>query len=220
MFSAKAAVLTAIVLIAYPGYGILFHELSSDAIFAAFFAGWIVLAMQVLRAPTVRDFAVLGAGVGILALVRPSNQAFLVLAVVPLLVSASWRTRLVSAAAFVVPAALLLGAWAVHNGLRYDTYTVARGGNQTLPFYRAFITDKIVRPSNGPASRDLAAAVQRDLLPKEPYRSYGITLDEFFTEGSSRMQEDLVALSDRVKGWNTDRRWLRDVGVEAVRARP
>jgi hypothetical protein len=220
MFNARAAVLTAVVLVAYPGYGILFHELSSDSIFAAAFAAWVLLAVRVIRAPDPVGFALLGAGVGILALVRPSNQLFILFAVVPLLLRAPWRTRLVSAAAFVVPVALLLGAWAVHNGLRYDTYTVARGGNQTVPFYRAFITDKIVRPSNGPASRQLARAVERDLLPKEPYRSYGITLDDFFTEASSRMQEDLVALSDRVRGWDTDRRWLRDVGVEAVRAHP
>jgi hypothetical protein len=220
VFGAGAALLTAVVLVAYPGYGILFHELSSDAIFAAAFAGWALLAVHVLGSPTVRGFALLGTGVGILALVRPSNQLLLVLAVVPLLLRASWRTRFISVAAFVVPAVLLLGAWAVHNGLRYDTYTVARGGNQTVPFYRAFVTDKIVRPSNGPASRELAAAVRRDLLPKEPYRSYGITLDDFFTEASPRMQEDLVALSDRVKGWDTNRRWLRDVGAEAVRSHP
>lgn len=220
IFSARAAVLSAVVLVAYPGYGILFHELSSDSIFAAAFAGWALLGVRVVRAPHPRGFALLGAGAGILALVRPSNQLFVLFAVVPVLLRAPWRTRLVSAAAFLVPAVLLIGAWAVHNGIRYDTYTVARGGNQTVPFYRAFVTDKIVQPSNGPASRELARAVERDLLPKEPYRSYGITLDDFFSEASPRMQEDLVALSDRVKGWNTDRRWLRDVGMEAVRAHP
>src|SRR5262249_12721413 len=90
--------------------------------------------------------------------------------------------------------------------------------NGTLPFYRAFVTDKIVEPSNGPKTRKLARAVQRDLLPHEPYRSYGITLDKFFHDASSRMQVDLIWLSDRQKGWYTNDRWLRDVGVEAVRA--
>ena len=129
-------------------------------------------------------------------------------------------TRVIATFAFVVPAVALMGAWTVHNGLRYDNYTLARGGNATVPFYRAFVTDKIVRPSNGPASRELARAVQRELLTKEPYRSYGIDLDRFFSEASSRMQEDLVALSDREKGWKSNDRWLRDVGVEAVRAHP
>src|SRR5262249_48875895 len=90
--------------------------------------------------------------------------------------------------------------------------------NGTLPFYRAFVTDKIVEPSNGPQTREPGRAVQRALLPPEPYRSYGITLDKFFHDASSRMQVDLIWLSDRQKGWYTNDRWLRDVGVEAVRA--
>ena len=220
-FGGRAALLTAIVLVAYPGYGILFHELSSDSVVAAAFAGWSLLTVRVLRAPSARGFALMGAGVGVLALIRPSNQVLLVLALLPLFaVRGSWRMRIVATTAFVVPAVALMGAWTLHNGLRYDNYTLARGGNATVPFYRAFVTDKIVHPSNGPASRELARAVQRELLTKEPYRSYGINLDRFFSEASSRMQEDLVALSDREKGWKSNHRWLRDVGVEAVRAHP
>lgn len=219
-FGGKAALLTAVVLLLYPGYGILFHELSSDAVFAAAFAGWALLLVRVLHAPTVKGFAFLGAGVGVLTLVRPGNQTLLLFALLPLALRLAWRTRIVSAAAFLVPAVLLIGGWAIHNGLRYDNYTVARGGNATVPFFRAFVTDKIVRPSNGPASRELAAAVQRDLLPKEPYRSYKISLDDFFREASPRMQVDLLTLSDRIKGWHSNYRWLRDVGVEAVRTHP
>lgn len=219
-FGGKAALLTAIVLLLYPGYGILFHELSSDAVFAAAFAGWALLLVRLVRAPSVKGFAFVGAGVGILTLVRPGNQTLLLFALLPLALRLSWRTRVVSAAAFVLPAVVLVGGWAVHNGLRYDNYTVARGGNATVPFFRAFVTDKIVRPSNGPASRELADAVRRDLLPKQPYRAYKITLDDFFREASPRMQVDLLTLSDRLKGWHSNYRWLRDVGVEAVRTHP
>ena len=219
-FSVRAALLTTLVLFVYPGYAILFHELSSDAIFAAAFAGWSLLVVRALSTPSPGRFAWVGAGVGVLSLIRPGNQVLLVLAVLPLVLRASWRTRLISTAAFVLPAIVLLGGWALHNGLRYDNYTVARGGNATVPFFRTFVTDKIVRPSNGPASRELARVVERDLLPKEPYRSYGITLDEFFSEASPRMEVDLLALSDRHKGWHSNYSWLRDVGVEAVRARP
>jgi hypothetical protein len=220
LFSVRAALLTTLVLLIYPGYGILFHELGSDAIFAAAFAGWSLLVARALVAPSAGRFAWAGVGVGVLSLIRPGNQVLLVLALLPLLLRASWRTRLVSTAAFVLPAVVLLGGWAIHNGLRYDNYTVARGGNATVPFFRTFVTDKIVRPSNGPASRELARVVERDLLPKEPYRSYGITLDDFFTKASPRMQVDLLALSDRYKGWHSNYKWLRDVGIEAVRAHP
>ncbi len=220
LFSVRAALLTTVVLLVYPGYAILFHELSSDAIFAAAFAGWSLLVVRALMAPSPGRFAWVGAGVGVLSLIRPGNQVLLVLAILPLVLRASWRARVVSTAAFLLPAIVLLGGWALHNGLRYDNYTVARGGNATVPFFRTFVTDKIVRPSNGPASRELARVVEHDLLPREPYRSYGITLDEFFSEASPRMEVDLLALSDRHKGWHSNYSWLRDVGVEAVRARP
>lgn len=216
-FSRRAALLLAVVLLAYPGYGILFHELSSDSVFAAAFALWSLLVVHVLRAPTPLRFGLVGAGLGVLVLIRPGNQVLLVLVLVPLVLDLSWRTRVLSATAFLLAALVLVGGWALHNGLRYGDYVVARGGNQTVPFYRAFVTDRIVRPDNGSASRELANAVRTRLLPKEPYRSYGITLRRFFEEASPRMQEDLVALSDRVKGWDTNQKWLRDVGVEAVR---
>jgi hypothetical protein len=220
MFGGRAALLTVVALLVFPSYGILFHELSSDAVFAAAFAGWALLLVRVLRSPSALGFASVGAGVGVLVLVRPGNQILLLLVVLPLLLHSAWRTKLVSAAAFLVPAVVLIAGWAVHNGLRYDNYTIARGGNATVPFFRTFVTDKLVRPSNGPASRELASAVQRDLLPQQPYRAYGITLDDFFTEASPRMQVDLLALSDRLKGWHSNYGWLRDVGVEAVRAHP
>jgi hypothetical protein len=144
----------------------------------------------------------------------------LVLVALPLLVSAPWRIRLTSAAAFLLAAVALLGAWTVHNGVRYGDYTVARGGNTRLPFERAFVTDRIVRPENGPASRKLALAVRRELLPQEPYRSYGVQLDDFFSDPSPRMIVDLGALANRKWGWGNDARILRDVGIEGVRTHP
>jgi hypothetical protein len=219
-FDDRAGWLVAVVLALYPGYTIVFHELSSDAVFAAAFAGWSLLVVRVLSAPTPRGFALLGAGVAVLALIRPGNQPLLALALIPLLLPAPTRTRVVRTAAFLVPALVLLGGWALHNGLRYDNYTVARGGNATVPFYRTFVTDRIVEPSNGPKTRELAAAVERDLLPKQPYRAYRVTLHEFFADASSRMEVDLLTLSDRIKGWHSNYSWLRDVGVEAVKAHP
>src|SRR5713101_381519 len=64
IFSRRAALLTAVVLLAWPSYGILFHELSSDAVFAAAFAGWSLLVVRVLLSPTPRRIALVGAGVG------------------------------------------------------------------------------------------------------------------------------------------------------------
>ena len=138
----------------------------------------------------------------------------------PLRCALPWRTRIASAAAFAVAAVSLLGLWTVHNGVRFGDYTVARGGNSRLPFERAFIFDRIVRPDNGPASRRLARAVETQLLPEEPYRSYGIHLDDFFSEPSPRMKDDLGALANQLDGWQSDERLLRKAGIEAVRTHP
>jgi hypothetical protein len=219
-FGGYAAVATVLVLLLYPGYGILFHELSSDPVFAAAFAGWVLLLTHVLLAPSTRGFAFVGAGLGAIVLIRPGNQALFLLALLPLALRVPRRTRAWYALAFVVPALALVGGWVIHNGLRYDNYTLARGANATVPFYRVFVTDKLVAPSNGPASRELTEAVKQDLLPKEPYRSYRITLHDFFSEASSRMEVDLLTLSDRRKGWYSNYRWLRDVGFEAVKTHP
>lgn len=219
-FGPLAALLVTVVLLAYPSYGILFHELASDSIFAAAFAGWSLLVVVTVLDPSPLRFGLVGVGIALLVLVRPGNQALLVLALVPFVLALPWRTRVASSLALIISASALLGLWAVHNGVLYGKYTVATGGNSRLPFERAFLTDRIVRPENGPASERLAVLVRRDLLSEEPYRSYGVGLDDFFADPSPRMIVDLTSLSNRLWGWKSDARILRDVGVEAVRAHP
>ena len=219
-FGTAAAVATAVALLLYPGYAMLFHRLSTDVLFAAGFAFAAVLVARALEHPSAGRAAALGAAVAGLVLIRPASQVLLVLVLVPLLAAGAWRLRLAQMAAFAAAAALPLAAWVVHNGVRFDDYTVARGGGVSVPFFRAFVVDRIVSPENGPASRELAQAVETGLLPYEPYRSYGITLEEYFESGSARMHEDLINLSDRVWGWDDDYAHVSAAGWEAVRAHP
>ena len=159
--------------------------------------------------------------IALLALVRPGNAVLLAFVVVPAPRSAgTWRDRLAGRPRSSLAAVLPLLAWSMHNGVRFDSWALARGGNAIVPFYRAFITDHIVSPENGEESRRLAAAMQQHLLTREPYRSYGVTLDQLFRDGSFRVHEDLYLLSDEVFGWDSDYRVLRDAGVEGVRAHP
>lgn len=213
----RAAVAVVVLLLLYPGYGGLFHELSSDAVFAAGFAGWAYLLARAARRGTLAAYALAGLGLAVLALTRPANQALVVVALLVLIFPGSWRLRAGRAAVLVAAAALPLVAWAGVNEVRYDDFTVARGGQSSLPFFRAFVTDRIISPDNGDASRELAAAVRTQLLPLEPYRSYGIDQHEFFTSGSARMEEDLISLSDRVFGWDTNYSVLGRAAREAVR---
>ncbi len=60
----------------------------------------------------------------------------------------------------------------------------------------------------------------RELLHEEPYRSYGITLERFFGNGGPREFEDVVGITDRTWGWETDYAQMREAGLEAVRAEP
>ena len=219
-FGPRAALLTAVALLVYPGYGILFHTPASEPVAAAAFAAWGLAVARAWVAPTSGRFAVVGAATAAAALARPAFQVLVLVSVLPLLLRMPWGARLGSAAACAGVALAVLGSWTVANGLRYDDYTVARGTGAFFPFYRAFTTDHIVRPGNGPASRELANAVRRDVLPEEPYRSYGITLDEFFERGGPREFEDVVGITDRLWGWDSDYAHMRAVGIEAVRAHP
>jgi hypothetical protein len=219
-FGAAAAIATAAALLLYPGYVLLFHQLSSDAVFAAGFALAAWLLVRAADRPATGRVAALGAAVAALVLIRPVAQVLLVLVLVPLVAAETWRSRLQGSAAFVLAAVLPLLAWAAHNAIRADDLTLARGGGATLPLFRAFVADRIVEPENGPASRELERAVARGLLPYEPYRSYEIDLERFFSSGSARMHEDLTGLSDRVWGWDDDYRLLGRVGREAVLAHP
>jgi hypothetical protein len=219
-FGPAAAIATAVALLLYPGYVLLFHQLSSDAVYAAGFAGFAVLVARALERPGTDRAAALGAGVAGLVLIRPVSQILFVLALVPLLSARGWPRRVGSAAAFAAAAALPLATLAAHNYVRADDFTIVRGGGASVPLFRAFVADRTVEPENGPASRELARAVARNLLPNEPYRSYGIDLRRFFSSGSARMHEDLIGLSDRTWGWDDDYARLGRVGREAVLAHP
>jgi hypothetical protein len=219
-FGASVAIAVSAALLAYQAYALMFHELSSEPVFAAAFAGWALLVARAAFAPSVGRFAAVGGGIALLALVRPGNAVLLAFVAFPFLVPGTWRERARWAGAIALAGVLPLVAWSVHNGVRFDSWGLARGGNAVIPFYRAFITDHIIGPENGEASRRLAAAMQSDLLTREPYRSYDVTLDELFNKGSFRVHEDLYLLSDQVFGWDDDYAVLRRAGIEGVRAHP
>ena len=219
-FGRRAALVTTVALLLYPGYGILFHMLASDAICAVAFALWALALTRAFLEPGAARFALLGLATAAAALTRPGYQVLAVFALLPLLLAIPWRARLAAAGACAAVVVAALGAWTVNNGLRYDDYALARGGGAFFPFYRAFTSDHIVSPENGPASRELADVVRRRVLTEEPYRSYGITLDAFFERGGPREFEDVVGIADRVWGWDSDYAQMRTAGVEAVRAHP
>jgi hypothetical protein len=206
--------------LAYPSYVLLFHGLASDALYAAAFTLGALLTARMIDRPDPGRVAAVGAVVALLVLIRPVSQVLIVLAPLLLLFPLTLRRRAGTLALFAAAAVVPLVAWAGHNALRADDFAVVRGSGVTLPLFRALVVDRIVDPENGEATRELARAVQDDLLAREPYRSYGIDLATFFTAGSGRMHEDLIGLSDRTWGWDDDHGHLARVGREAVVAHP
>jgi hypothetical protein len=252
-FGPRAALAVAGLLLVYPGYAILFHGFSGDALFAAAFAGWALVVGRALLGPSAATFLVAGLATGTLVLVRPPNQMLLVVALVPLVLAGTWLQRARWAASFFVAAVvvgegwkaiaaylwedavalrpslpvaglalllvpLLVPGWGLRRAaavivpvllavvvvaaLRV-TDPVARATSAVDPplnvfLFRAYVLDGIVRPENGPASRELAATAQRELIAHEPYRSYDVDLEEFFTSGSERIFEDIESLSGHV----------------------
>ena len=215
-----SGIVVAALVLAYPGYVLLFHRLASDALYAAAFALVALLTARLVESRSPGRAAAVGVGLALLVLIRPVSLVLVLLAPALLLARGSWRPRVTALAALGAAVALPLLVWAGHNAARADDFTVVRGAGHGLPLYRAFVVDRIVSPENGDASRELARAVTDDLLPREPYRSYEVDLDTFFGLGSARMHEDLIGLADRTWGWDDDYAHLARVGREAVRAHP
>ena len=61
----------------YPAWATLYHQASSDAVFATGLALWALVLTRALQRPATSRFVVLGAGIAVLALIRPANQVLL-----------------------------------------------------------------------------------------------------------------------------------------------
>jgi len=219
-FGRIPATASAALLLVYPAWATLYHQASSDAVFATGLALWALVLARSLERPTTWRFVALGAGLAALALIRPANQVLLPAVLVPLLALAPWRKRLTWVAACLAAAALPLAGWALHNGIRHDDLTVTRGGKAWVPFLRVFLADKTIAPENGPASRRLAELIEREVLAEEPFASLDVPLDAYLRNGSNYETVRLIALSDRVLGRDSDYDVLFDSALEAIREHP
>ena len=219
-FGPACAVAVVGVLLLTPSFGLLFHRYSSDFVTAL---GFLLLALAFVRlceVPSSGRAVVLGLAIVAFALTRPAHQVLAVLVATPLFLAASRRDRLRWTAAAGAIVVVALGGWAVLNGARFDDRSLSRGGGAVLPFYRAYLTDKIVSPQNGPSSRRLAELVRTKLLVREPYRSYGIDEERFWGEPTTRYFEDIVGLTDRQLGWSERNAIMRSAALEAIRKHP
>jgi hypothetical protein len=218
-FGSAAAITVAGVLVLSFDVGALYHQATSDALFATTLA---LLALALVRAwarPSPRGFALAGSVAASCAAVRPSGIVLVpVLGLCVCLAPGRAVNRLRHLGSFVVASAMVLVLLATVNGVRYDTFTVSSGGPFPPPLYRLFVDDHLVSPDNGPASAELGRAVDR-LVTLEPYRSYGITRERVFREGTNFMAWDLTWLA-REQWGDMARARMLNVLEETVRAHP
>jgi hypothetical protein len=216
-----AAGLVAGFLVVPPTFGLFFRQVGSDPVFACVLSLVALLAARAVEAPSVVRYALLGGAVAAAVLARPAAVPLLLLGVLVLVGVRARRWAVVRpAAAFAAAALLPLAAYALYNGVRFDDVAIGRGGAAGIPGYRAFVVERIVERDNGAATRELARAIEDDLLGLEPYRSLELSADDVLGLGQTWVWDDLVAMSDRVWGWDDDYAHLGAAGREAVRAHP
>jgi hypothetical protein len=220
VFGRVPALASAVLLLVYPAWATLYHQASSDAVFATGLALWALVLARTLRWPSTWGFVLLGLGIAILVLIRPANQVLLPAVLVPLLAGAPWRRRLTWVAACLAAAVLPLAGWAVHNGIRYDDATVARGGRAWVPFLKVWLDDRTVAPENGAQSKRLADLIERHVLTEEPFASLHVPLDAYLANGSNYETVRLIALSDRYLGRDDNYEAIFGSAIEAIKAHP
>jgi hypothetical protein len=216
-FGRVTAQITAVVMLALLPYAAMFHEVSSDFIFGALLAPWCGLIVRAVLRPTSALLVGIGLLTATLTLTRPAGQVLvLAAAAVPLVAPGSWRVRGkrlgIAAAAAIAPLAI----WAGVNSIRYDDFTVARGGKAWVPFYKV-LSLRDIDPANGPASRRLAGLIERDILTLPQYRKLHVDLHTYLLAASNLEAIRLIALSDRDFGWSSNYSVLYDTAIETIR---
>jgi len=219
-FGRVATLVSVAVALALLPYAAMFHEVSSDFLFGALLALWCGFVIRTVLAPSTQVLVGLSLTTVALTLTRPAGQVLVLAAAAAALVSGgSWRVRgrrlAVALAATLVP--LLL--WAGVNAIRYDDFTVARGGKAWVPFFKV-LSLRTIDPQNGPASRRLSRMIERDVLTLPPYRRLHVGLRTYLDSPSNLEAIRLIALSDREFGRSSDYSVLYDASVEAIRRHP
>jgi hypothetical protein len=205
-----------VVLLLFP-YAAMFHEVSSDFIFGALLAPWCGLVIRAVLRPTSTLLIGVGLLTAALTLTRPAGQILVLVAVaVPLVAVGSWRARGVRFATAVAAAVVPLAVWAGVNSIRYDDFTVARGGKAWVPFYKV-LSLREIDPANGPASKRLAGLIERDILTLPQYRKLHVDLHTYLLGAANLEAIRLIALSDQDFGWSSNYSVLYDTAIETIR---
>jgi hypothetical protein len=189
---------------------------------------WAYVAFRAMKRSGVGSGVLLGVATFLLVINRPANQLMLAGCFLPLLGGMATLMRrdnpikkrfVCSVVSLGVGAGLTL-AYMGYNMLRYDQFCVARLGGASIPFYRVFLEERLISPSNGPKSEELADIVRRKILSNPTLQEYGVDEETFFRFSTSRMFDEVFRACAEERGWDHDFGLLRDSAWEAARVNP
>ena len=146
-----------------------FNAVGSETLQTVLLCLWFCCVFFAMRSTKARAWAGCAVLVALLVLNRPGNRdirAMLSPATSSSQTPPPSRRCMLSCVFLIVYSALHL-AFCSFNYLRYGEFCIAKLGDAHLPFYRLFVQEHVISPSNGPASRQLAELVD-DKHPDKP----------------------------------------------------
>jgi hypothetical protein len=209
--------------VTYLAHQVYFHLFGADPLTLFLNIMWILCVRWAIHYQKPGFWFLLGVAVGISILARAGNFVLLsALLATLMLIYESRNLDGLKAVAYrctlaVAGFALFAVPYLVYNGLRYDSFVLARAG-QTVWFKSVYSTESLLEIENGPATRQFASLVEEELLVTDLYAD--VTLEEFLSQPSFRTRDDSISLVDRELGWDSNYQLLRDVSFEAIRAHP
>jgi hypothetical protein len=204
-----------------------FNSVASEGPQTILIVAWAWVAFRAMVSGSIRTALALGLLTFLLVMNRPANQLLIAACFIPLLgflVAQSpkigLRDRLICSLLAFALAAGLTTTYMGFNYWRTGQFCIARLGGASVPFYRMFLQERLIRPENGPRSAELADLARRKVLGHETFQKYGIDERTFFQFTTSRMFDALFRASVEERGWDNDFQLFQDAAWECMSANP
>jgi hypothetical protein len=204
-----------------------FNSVASEAPQTILIALWAWIAFIAMARSSKKLGLALGLITFLLVMNRPANQLLIAACFLPLfgfLIAsagkAGIRERIVCSVLAFSLATGLTTAYMGYNWWKNGQFCISRLGGASVPFYRMFLQERLIRPENGPRSAELADLARRKVLPHETFQKYGIDVRTFFEFTTSRMFDALFRASVEERGWDNDFQLFKDAAWECMSANP
>lgn len=205
----------------------LFNSVASEGPQTILVAVWAWLAFRAMREVSNKLGLALGVLTFLLIMNRPANQLLIPACLLPLLGFAiaqapkiTMRRRIACSLTALAAACGMTSVYMGYNWWRNEQFCIARLGGASVPFYRVFLQERLVRPENGPRSTELGDLARRKVLSDQTFQNYGIDEQTFFEFSTLRMFDALFRASVDERGWDNDFQLFKGAAWECMGANP